>query len=73
MRGQSGGATDADNGCGKLPGFPEGVKGPDLMTNMRKQAERFGVKVVGEDVAEVDFTRRPFEVSAQGRPCAVGR
>lgn len=54
--------TDVEN----FPGFPEGVKGPDLMTNMRKQAERFGVKVVGEDVAEVDFTRRPFEVSAQG-------
>src|SRR3989338_3215518 len=42
------------------PGFPEGIQGPDLMTNMRSQAERFGVKVVEKNATNVDFTNRPY-------------
>ena len=42
------------------PGFPEGIQGPDLMLAMKKQAERFGAKVVSEDVSEVDFGTKPF-------------
>ena len=45
------------------PGFSEGIQGPDLMASMRKQAEKFGVEVVEKDASEVDFTKRPFEVS----------
>ncbi len=46
------------------PGFPEGILGPDLMKDMRKQAERFGVKFVDENVISVDFTTQPFKVDS---------
>ena len=46
------------------PGFVDGVMGPELMEVMRKQAERFGAEMIGEDVTTVDFSRRPFIVKA---------
>jgi thioredoxin reductase (NADPH) len=45
-----------------FPGFPEGVMGPDLMDNMRKQAQHFGTEVVNGYVHKVDLTKRPFKV-----------
>jgi len=45
-----------------VPGFVDGVMGPELMETMRKQAERFGTDMIAEDVTAVDFTRRPFVV-----------
>jgi thioredoxin reductase (NADPH) len=39
-----------------FPGFPEGIMGPELMDNMRKQAERFGTTFIDEDATAVDFT-----------------
>jgi len=45
-----------------FPGFPDGVLGPELMSKMRQQAERFGVKIILEDVVAVDFSRRPFKI-----------
>ena len=45
------------------PGFPEGIQGPDLMTNMRKQAEKFGVEVVDKNAESVDFSNKPFRVN----------
>jgi thioredoxin reductase (NADPH) len=50
--------TDVEN----YPGFPEGVSGPELMQLFRKQAVRFGTEMVGEDVHEVDFSKRPFRI-----------
>jgi thioredoxin reductase (NADPH) len=51
--------TDVEN----YPGFPDGVMGPDLMEQMRKQAERFGTRIISSDVTSVDFSQRPFTVS----------
>jgi len=45
-----------------FPGFPEGVSGQDLMDRMKAQAIRFGTRVVGESIASVDFSRRPFRL-----------
>ncbi len=45
-----------------FPGFPKGVLGPDLMANMRRQAERLGVKILFEDATAVDFSSHPFKV-----------
>jgi thioredoxin reductase (NADPH) len=50
--------TDVEN----FPGFPDGVMGPELMEQMRKQAERFGTRIITSNVTEVDFTERPFKV-----------
>jgi thioredoxin reductase (NADPH) len=55
--------TEVEN----YPGFPEGVMGPDLMENMRKQAERFGTELLRQDVEQVDFSRRPFKVTSDGK------
>ena len=48
--------TDVEN----YPGFADGVGGIEMMMEFKKQAERFGTRVVSEDVVEVDFSRRPF-------------
>jgi thioredoxin reductase (NADPH) len=60
----SGGAlmntTDVEN----FPGFPDGVLGPDLMDQFRKQAERFGAELLAEDVTEVDLKATPKVIKA---------
>ena len=55
--------TDVEN----YPGFPEGIQGPELMQLFRKQAERFGTEMVGEDIVEVDFSKRPFAIKSDQR------
>lgn len=47
------------------PGFPTGIFGPELMMNMRQQAERFGAAVVDDEVIQVDFKKRPFTITTQ--------
>jgi thioredoxin reductase (NADPH) len=50
--------TDVEN----FPGFPDGIPGPELMQAFRKQAERFGTVILGEDVLSIDLSKRPFVV-----------
>ncbi|MGH9746122.1 MAG: thioredoxin-disulfide reductase [Candidatus Acidiferrales bacterium] len=47
-----------------FPGFPEGILGPELIENTRKQAKRFGTEFVSGAVTSVDFSKRPFKVVA---------
>jgi thioredoxin reductase (NADPH) len=53
---QSGGALMTTTDVENFPGFPDGIMGPELMDNMRKQAERFGAEFLTDDVSEVDLT-----------------
>ncbi len=52
--------TDVEN----FPGFPEGIQGPDLMSNMRKQAEHHGAEFVDENFSSGNFSKSPFTVQA---------
>ena len=53
--------TDVDD----YPGFPDGIQGPDLMDKFRKQAERFGVRFINEDVISVNLKVKPFEIKTE--------
>jgi len=46
------------------PGFPDGILGPELIENMRKQAQKFGAQFKPGSVSEVDLTHRPFKIKA---------
>ena len=48
------------------PGFPEGINGPDLVENMKKQAEVFGAEFLHGSVIDTDFSTRPFRLSIEG-------
>tara|TARA_B100001013_G_scaffold2331_1_gene1673 strand:- start:2170 stop:3087 length:918 start_codon:yes stop_codon:yes gene_type:complete len=50
--------TEVEN----YPGFIDGINGPDLMENFKKQAERFGAKIINSNVTSVDFSNKPLKV-----------
>jgi len=54
--------TEVEN----FPGFPEGINGPDLVENIKKQAERFGAVYLDGEVAEADLSKRPFRLKVEG-------
>jgi thioredoxin reductase (NADPH) len=59
---EAGGQLMTTNDVENYPGFPDGVTGPELMSLMRKQAERFGTRFITRNVTSVDFSKRPFKV-----------
>ena len=50
--------TEVEN----FPGFENGIMGPDLMIDMRKQSQRMGTTIIDDEVVDVDFRRKPFKV-----------
>ncbi len=50
-----------------FPGFPEGIDGPVLISQMRKQAEKFGTRFIDSNATAVDFSKRPFKIIADGK------
>lgn len=50
--------TDVEN----YPGFPQGILGPEMMDLFKKQTERFGTRIVSDDVVSVDFSKHPFTI-----------
>ncbi len=63
---QPGGLLTTTSIVENFPGFINGIDGYELMNNMHKQAERFGAKASFGEVEKVDFSKRPFEVTADG-------
>jgi len=55
--------TDVEN----YPGFPEGIKGPQMMELLKEQALRFGTKFFSGDVIEVDLRQRPFKLNLENK------
>jgi thioredoxin reductase (NADPH) len=54
--------SDVEN----YPGYPDGIMGPEMMAEFRRQAERFGAEFVTDDVTRVDFSERPFRLWVEG-------
>src|SRR6478736_3245361 len=54
--------TEVEN----FPGFPEGIQGPDLVENMKKQAERFGAEYMWGTVTEANLSAPPFKINVDG-------
>jgi thioredoxin reductase (NADPH) len=54
--------SDVEN----YPGYPDGIMGPEMMAEFRRQAERFGTEFVTDDVTRVDFSERPYRVWVEG-------
>eukprot|EP00903_Cladosiphon_okamuranus_P005657 g5621.t2 len=64
---QHGGQLQLTSDVENFPGYAEAVTGPDLMEDLRKQAERFGTEMMFRDVTSVDLSKRPFRVSVRKR------
>ncbi|HIJ66076.1 MAG TPA: thioredoxin-disulfide reductase [Candidatus Hydrogenedentes bacterium] len=54
--------TEVEN----FPGYPDGTTGPEMMQDFKRQAERFGTRTLSKTVTAVDFSQRPFRVTADG-------
>lgn len=59
--------TEVEN----FPGYPDGITGPKMMEDMRKQALRFGLQVLGGIVTDVDFSSRPYTAKINGGSATI--
>ncbi len=64
---QAGGQLMYTSQLENFPGFPQGVNGPEFMIGMRQQAERFGTKIVDDNVTKVDLSSAPFKLWVGGQ------
>jgi thioredoxin reductase (NADPH) len=62
----SGGQLSLTTLVENFPGFPDGIDGPDLVENIRKQAERFGAEYMHGDVVDAELLQHPFRISVEG-------
>ena len=62
----SGGQLMLTSDIENFPGYPEGIGGPEMMMQLREQAERFGLKVQDKNVGSVDLSSRPYKFSVEG-------
>ncbi|MHA7967256.1 thioredoxin-disulfide reductase [Paenibacillus sp. CAU 1782] len=63
---QPGGQLTTTTEVENFPGFPEGILGSELMSNMRKQAQRFGAEFKTGSVSSIDFSKRPYTLQVEG-------
>lgn len=63
----SGGQLTTTTEIENFPGFPEGIMGSELMDLMRQQAARFGTEMIAGAIEAVDFSKRPFKLTADGK------
>jgi thioredoxin reductase (NADPH) len=62
---QPGGQLTITSDVENFPGYPDGVHGPKMMEDLRRQAERFGTEIQFGQVTEVDFSKRPFRIKTE--------
>ncbi|MFL2956973.1 MAG: thioredoxin-disulfide reductase [Marine Group II euryarchaeote MED-G36] len=62
----SGGQLMLTSDIENFPGYPQGIGGPEMMMQLREQAERFGLQVEDKNVERVDLSSRPFKVWVEG-------
>jgi len=62
---EAGGQLTLTTEVDDFPGFAEGIQGPDLMANMRKQAEKFNTRFINEDVLSVNFSQKPLIIKTE--------
>jgi thioredoxin reductase (NADPH) len=68
---EAGGQLMMTTAVDNFPGFQEGIMGPDLMSSMRSQAEKFGARMRRGNVSSVDLSRRPFTIVTDDGPVSA--
>jgi thioredoxin reductase (NADPH) len=63
---EAGGQLSLTTMVENFPGFPEGINGPDLVENIKKQAQNFGAEYMDGAVLEADLSKRPFRLNVEG-------